>query len=84
VVSKTENNRTLAVRTSRWKLVTDDRGVRLYDLASDPEESTDVSETYPDIVSALSQAAARHRETQAEKGAIGTAVTDCLADGSDL
>ena len=80
-ISKTENNRTLAVRTTRWKYITSDSETRLYDLASDPMESTDVSEAYSEVAAALADIAARHRTTQTEKETVGTAVTDLLANG---
>jgi arylsulfatase A-like enzyme len=83
-ISKTENNRTLAVRTPRWKYITSDDETRLYDLESDPRESTDVSEMYSEVSAALADIAARHRTTQTEKGTVGTAVTDLLADEPPL
>ncbi|MEM9986795.1 MAG: sulfatase-like hydrolase/transferase, partial [Bacteroidota bacterium] len=45
----------LAVRSTKWKLYTtpDGSSVELYDLASDPKESQEVSASHPDLVQEL-------------------------------
>lgn len=83
-VSKTENNRSLSVRTSRWKYVADDDESRLFDLEADPTESKDASEDYPEIASSLADLADRHRATQTEKRNVEFAATELLASGAKL
>lgn len=84
VISKTENHGALSVRTSRWKFIDGDDGSRLYDLESDPTESTDVSDAHPRLVSSLAEVAGRHAATQNEKSYVETATTQLLAEGTRL
>jgi len=84
VVSKTEENRTVGVRTPRWKLVTDDDGEVLYDLDTADGETADVSAAYPDIASGLREIVARHEATQDEKERLGGATENLLAGGQAL
>ncbi len=42
-----------ALREGDWKLVMDDSRVRLFDLASDPKETTDVHDAHPDVTGYL-------------------------------
>lgn len=56
----------LGVRTERWKYVWWDRDgdaptdAELFDLAADPEETTDVSDDHPDVVEAFDEYLAAH------------------------
>jgi len=44
------------VRTENWKLIKiSDGRIELYDLESDPEESEDIKDTHPEVVSELSE-----------------------------
>ncbi|WP_380677927.1 sulfatase [Salinigranum sp. GCM10025319] len=81
VVSQTENNRSRAVRTERWKLVTDGTNETLYDLASDPDETTDVHAEYDDVASSLRAVVRRHDATQAEKERTGRVAEELVAEG---
>ena len=42
------------------------RLVRLYDLASDPEESNDISDDYPELVESLLSKLSQYNQTQVE------------------
>lgn len=84
VVSKTEENRTVGVRTPRWKLVTGEEGETLYDLDATDDEATDVSATYPEVTAGLRDIGARHEATQDEKELLETATGDLLAGGRAL
>jgi arylsulfatase A-like enzyme len=42
-----------ALREGSWKLVMDESRVRLFDLASDPKETTDVHDEHPDVTGYL-------------------------------
>ncbi|MDZ4231872.1 MAG: hypothetical protein U1C72_01315, partial [Candidatus Pacearchaeota archaeon] len=47
-------NREIFVRSTEWKLVTNDRvSFNLYDLRNDPAESVNVAEQYPEVASVL-------------------------------
>lgn len=81
VVSQTENNRARAVRTERWKLVTDGTTDTLYDLASDPDETTDVHAEYDDVTSSLRAVIRRHDATQAEKERTGRVAEALVTEG---
>jgi arylsulfatase A-like enzyme len=80
VISKTENNRTVSVRTSRWKFVTDPERRRLYDLDADPEEESDVRAEYREVTSALAEIVERHEGTQEEKAAVEPATAELVAE----
>ncbi|EMA58384.1 arylsulfatase [Halorubrum lipolyticum DSM 21995] len=86
MISKTENNRTRSVRTSRWKFVSDvETGAeRLYDLAADPDETTDVRAEYPEVGSLFADLLDRHETTQTEKATIEAATSDLLATEGSL
>lgn len=84
VISKTEDNSRVAVRTPRWKLVSEEERSQLYDLAADPKETTDVSGEYSEVTSSLGSLRERHAATQAEKGCVETAVGDLLTGGQSL
>ncbi|WP_231858853.1 sulfatase-like hydrolase/transferase [Haloquadratum walsbyi] len=86
VISKTENNRTRSVRTPRWKFISDiaTGTEQLYDLAADPDETTDVRAEYSEVGSLLSDLLDRHETTQAEKATIEEATTDLLAAEGSL
>ncbi|WP_240451996.1 sulfatase-like hydrolase/transferase [Halostella salina] len=84
VVSKTENNQVLSIRTPRWKFVTAEEDTQLYDLGSDPKESTDASTTHPEVASSLADLADRHRTTQTEKERVETAANELTAGGTPL
>ena len=45
----------MAVRMGNWKLVVDKGTCRLYDLATDLHEDTDLSAQYPDIVQQMKE-----------------------------
>lgn len=49
-VARNESDTALAVRGDRWKYIRDESGERLFDLATDPEETTDVSDREPDVL----------------------------------
>jgi len=55
----------LAARTSDWKLLwhVTEGGVELYDLDDDPEETTDVSDSHPQVVDRLRGELREYRET---------------------
>jgi arylsulfatase A-like enzyme len=55
----------LAARTSDWKLLwhVTEGGVELYDLGDDPEETTDVSDSHPEVVDRLRGELREYRET---------------------
>lgn len=80
-ISKTENNRTRSVRTSRWKFVSDvGAGTeQLYDLVADPDETTDVRAKYSEVGSLLADLLDQHETTQAEKATIEEAASDLFA-----
>ena len=62
----------LAVRDGRWKLLCeyDGSGPQLYDLASDPGETTDLAAGHPDVVRRLTEALlAWHRSMPSDRGA---------------
>jgi len=80
VVSKTENNRTVSVRASRWKFVTDAQTSRLYDLHTDPEEDNDVHGEYPEVASTLAELIERHEATQEKKAAVEPATAELVAE----
>lgn len=83
-ISQTENNHLLSVRTRRWKYITDDSDAQLYDLQSDSEETTDVSEMYSEVASSLADLAERHRATQTEKILVGEGREKLLAGETPL
>jgi len=60
----------LAVRRGRYKLVLDPRTdtARLFDLARDPREQSDVAADHPDLVAALRAELARFRARKIESG----------------
>ncbi|EMA70012.1 arylsulfatase [Halorubrum kocurii JCM 14978] len=84
VVSHTENNATQSVRTSRWKLVDDGETARLFDLQGDPDETTDVSESYPEVAASLADVLASHDATQTEKARVGDAAAEVVSGEADL
>jgi arylsulfatase A-like enzyme len=55
----------LAARTSDWKLLwhVTEGSVELYDLGDDPEETTDVSDSHPEVVDRLRGKLREYRET---------------------
>lgn len=56
-----------AVRYGKWKAVRFlDKPLELYDLSSDPAEKTDVSESYPEVVSEISRILAEARTPHPE------------------
>lgn len=77
-ISKIENNQKTAIRTSRWKFITGGDDQRLYDLRTDPEETSDVSSQYEDVVAACNRLYQTHEATQSEKAHIKSTVTDLL------
>jgi arylsulfatase A-like enzyme len=84
VVSQTEANRTRSVRTSRWKLLRQADGERLFDLQGDPMETKDVAASYPEVAASLADVLDGHDATQAEKAAIGDGTADLLTNGTEL
>jgi arylsulfatase len=80
-VARTETG-TVAVRGKRWKYIYDDEREVLYDLESDPEERTDLSDTRTEVVERLR----RRMYTFAERtdtrtgGASGETITDDLSE----
>jgi len=50
-----------AIRKGKWKLVGNSK---LFDLATDPKETTDVSKSHPEIVKELSETLKRYRSGQ--------------------
>ena len=84
VFSQTEANRTHSVRTSRWKLISSPDELQLFDLQADSEETTNVSERYPAVTDTLADVLEAHEATQREKGVVGDAAGELVADGRQL
>jgi len=84
VVSQTENNRTLSVRTRSWKYILESSGERLYSLRNGNKEEEDVTGEYPEVTRSLSQIIKRHHETQHEKDMIGTKISNLVSGCNQL
>lgn len=84
IISKTEDHSTQSVRTERWKLIDDDERTQLFDLASDPNETTDVSADFQTVTSALSSVLDRKVATQREKDLIGETAPEVADSISSL
>jgi hypothetical protein len=82
-VSKIENNQKTAVRTSRWKLISNGGTDHLYDLQSDPEESRDVLDSHNEVASSLRAILDRHGSSEREKASLRTRTAELLEDGHD-
>jgi arylsulfatase len=78
-----EGERRVAVRTERYRFVTEPGGRALFDLDTDPREQTDLAADRPDLADALGDAAAHHVASEREKRAIREAADD-LAEGGKL
>jgi arylsulfatase len=82
VVSKVfaEGERRVAVRTRQGKFVTEPGRRELYDLETDPDEQTDLTDENPEAAEAFVDAVAHHVASETEKRAIRDAADD-LAGG---
>lgn len=56
----------IAYRTRRWKFISDRGEDRLFDLQADPGETTDVIESYPDVLESIHETLAMHQSRVAE------------------
>ncbi len=71
-----------SVRTAEWKLIEDGRSgtARLFDLARDPEERTDVAATRPDVATELASKLAEHRRKLAAAPSLAPAKVEVSGD----
>lgn len=84
IISKTEDHSTQSVRTGRWKLIVNEERTQLFDLASDPNETTDVSADFQTVTSALNTVLDRKVATQREKDLIGETAPKVADSNSSL